>query len=174
VLGDVVALRDFGDDALPLTEEGNRLPYGASYAIRTAEQRQYLYDPELGVSPGRPRIGEETKVIRDILAAGHRGYWVPAATVFHIIPTKRQTEKYIREYFVGHGQTQGFRLLSNGERTRSYVIFRHGLLTLANVGLFYVYKAFLPPRLWLRRLIVLSFHFGALDYAFRHRIEKRG
>ncbi len=174
LLADILALRDLGDDGLPLSEEGNRLPYGANYAIRTAEQRQYLYDPELGVSPGTRRVGEETKVIKAILAAGHRGYWAAEATVFHIIPNARQTEKYIRDYFGGQGQTHVFRMLSKGKRTRSQAIFHHGSRLLANVVLFYAYKAFLPPRHWLRRLMALGHHFGALDYAYKYRIGKSG
>ncbi|MCE6967130.1 hypothetical protein [Cereibacter sphaeroides] len=37
--------------------------------MRADEQRRHRYDPELGVAPGRPRLGEETLVLLAILEA---------------------------------------------------------------------------------------------------------
>jgi glycosyltransferase involved in cell wall biosynthesis len=100
-LTDLVALRDF-PSVMPLSSE--RLPFGANYAVRAAEQRRYLYDPGLGVAPGRRRGGEETAVAKAILASGNTGVTVPASIVSHIIPTSRQTLSYVREFYIAQGE----------------------------------------------------------------------
>ncbi|MEN7536018.1 glycosyltransferase family A protein [Aurantiacibacter flavus] len=81
----------------------DRVPYGLNYAIRGTEQRSHLYDPNLGVAPGRRRGGEEVAVIREILAAGHSGVWVWEAAVLHRISPERQSEAYIRQFYSSHG-----------------------------------------------------------------------
>lgn len=78
-------------------------PFGLNFAVRGVEQRSHLYDPELGVAPGRRRGGEERAVICDILAAGGTGTWIWSATVYHCIPAERQTEEYIRQYYEATG-----------------------------------------------------------------------
>lgn len=80
-----------------------RVPYGLNYAIRGEEQRSHLYDPELGVAPGRRGGGEEVAVIRALLASGFTGRWLWDATVFHLIPVSRQDESYIRKFYSAHG-----------------------------------------------------------------------
>jgi glycosyltransferase involved in cell wall biosynthesis len=47
--------------------------------------------------------GEETEMERELLAAGHRGLYVPGATVYHYHPPYRCTEKYLRLYYAGFG-----------------------------------------------------------------------
>jgi glycosyltransferase involved in cell wall biosynthesis len=101
------AFRDLG--AEPFEFDLKRLPYGANYAVRTAVQRQFLYNPRLGrVATGEIR-GEETDVLHKLLAAGHRGQWVPTAKVEHFIPRERLTLDYIRRFFHGIGQTEFIR-----------------------------------------------------------------
>jgi glycosyltransferase involved in cell wall biosynthesis len=81
----------------------DRVPYGLNYAIRGDEQREHPYDPELGVAPGRRRGGEEVAVIRAILSKGGSGIWIWDAKVFHLIPTQRQSAKYIYEFYRAEG-----------------------------------------------------------------------
>jgi glycosyltransferase involved in cell wall biosynthesis len=101
------AFRDLG--AEPFEFELKRLPYGANYAVRTQVQQQFLYNPRLGrVATGEIR-GEETDVLHKLLAAGHRGQWVPTAKVDHFIPRDRLTLDYIRRFFHGIGQTEFIR-----------------------------------------------------------------
>ncbi|MET0210652.1 MAG: glycosyltransferase, partial [Burkholderiaceae bacterium] len=70
-----MAYRDLGDHEVTLGFKGNRVPYGANYAVRTAEQRQAMYDPALGVSPTHKRLGEEVDVIYRMMKAGATGWW---------------------------------------------------------------------------------------------------
>lgn len=99
-----VAYRDLGDAPMQLSFKGWKTPYGANFAVRTKEQKQHAYNPELGVSPTHKRVGEETEVIYQILKTG-TGYWVPRAIVHHIIPQSRQSYRYVYDYFYLVGAT---------------------------------------------------------------------
>ncbi len=81
----------------------NETPYGLNFALRGIEQRRHLYDPELGVAPGRRRGGEEAAVMTAIFDDGGTGSWVWDALVHHAIPSERQTEGYIRTYYQANG-----------------------------------------------------------------------
>jgi glycosyltransferase involved in cell wall biosynthesis len=97
------ATRDFGPE--PLRLDGRELvPFGANFAVRLLEQRLAPYDPELGLRPGGSMRGEEQTVIAGILARGSQGWWVPGATVRHLIPAERMTTRYLRDYFMGLGE----------------------------------------------------------------------
>ena len=100
-LADLMATRTFSS-VTPLSQY--LLPYGANFAIRAAEQRLHLYDPNLGVAPGRRTGDEETTVALAILASGGEGTTVPGSVVNHLIPTSRQTRRYVREYYAAYGE----------------------------------------------------------------------
>ncbi|MBV9211685.1 MAG: glycosyltransferase family 2 protein [Acidobacteria bacterium] len=96
------ASRDLGDESIALSTEV--IPFGANFAVRAREQREYLYDPRLGVRPDNIMGGEETTVIRKMLSDGLTGRWVPQARVRHYIPRARQSIEYLRKYFKGYGE----------------------------------------------------------------------
>lgn len=79
-------------------------PFGANMAIRTEDQRRKRYDPTLGPQPGTGLRGEETAVVKAILANGGEAYWVPEARVRHYIPRERQTTEYLRRWYRGWGE----------------------------------------------------------------------
>jgi glycosyltransferase involved in cell wall biosynthesis len=101
----LLANRDLGDDIRPLTFEGGEIPWGANFAVRTAEQRRARFEPSLGVSPLQRRLGEESEAIFRMMKAGAVGWWVPDSAVRHIIPTQRQTWRYVYDYFLSCGET---------------------------------------------------------------------
>lgn len=107
-LSNIMAERNFGDQVVPLSHENERMPYGANYAVRTREQRETLYDPTLGVSPGHRRLGEESDVLLKMLQAGGVGFWVPKSRVRHMIPRSRQTLRYVRIYQQLAGETWAY------------------------------------------------------------------
>lgn len=96
------AVRDLGPIEEPL-DPVKGLPFGANYCIRTSAQAKYPYDPKLGVSKGKRLAGEETVVMRSILAEGDTGWWLPEAKVRHFIERDRLTIRYISRYFYGAG-----------------------------------------------------------------------
>jgi hypothetical protein len=69
-IGCIYALRDLGLEPVPLQPTGNAIPFGANFAIRMREQRQFPFDPRLGLQKSGNVRGEETDVMRKILAAG--------------------------------------------------------------------------------------------------------
>jgi glucosyl-dolichyl phosphate glucuronosyltransferase len=107
-LANVVGHRDFGDEESRISLEGGRIPWGTSYAVRTREQKQHPYNLELGLAPGRKRMGEETDVIYRILKAGGSGWWVPGARSHHMIPAERQTLSFFDAYYEQAGRTAAF------------------------------------------------------------------
>ncbi len=100
----IYALRNLGDEPIALAIEGDKIPIGANFAIRIQEQRQFPYDPRLGLNKSGHIRGEETDVVKKILNAGGSGRWVPNAPVQHVIPRHRQTITFLRHYFVGQGR----------------------------------------------------------------------
>lgn len=119
-LRSLVALRDHPE----WTEiTSGRVPYGLNFAVRTTEQKAHPYDPGLGVGPGRRAAGgEETSVVRAILAAGGSGRWVWDAAVDHMIPQARQSERYISDYYRAHGYSYPLRYRGSG--SGQYVVER--------------------------------------------------
>lgn len=103
-LADAYAVRDLGQEFIPFDPSKGRVPYGANFAIRTAEQRAHRYDPQLGLKGGQVVLGEETAVVRAILQAGGSGWWLPAAEVEHWLPRARQTIEYLRDHYRGVGR----------------------------------------------------------------------
>lgn len=105
---DIVAARDFGDEPIPLDFNTGLVPWGANYAVRTAEQRQHAYDPNLGVSPVQRRSGEETQVMFEMLRGDAAGWWVPASKVFHIYPPSRQSREYLYRHYAAIGESKAY------------------------------------------------------------------
>jgi glycosyltransferase involved in cell wall biosynthesis len=103
-IGAAFAARDLGEEPFELDQTGE-LPYGANYVIRAREQRLHPYDPALGRSLKGGALGEETAVIRAVLASGVSGWWVPDASVEHWIAKERQTVRYLRSYYSLQGST---------------------------------------------------------------------
>lgn len=105
-IGAVFAARDLGDEPFELNADGE-LPYGANFVVRMREQRLFKYDPALGRMLDGGTLGEETAVIRAILAAGGTGWWVPDAAAEHWITKRRQTVGHLRSYYILQGKTFG-------------------------------------------------------------------
>jgi glycosyltransferase involved in cell wall biosynthesis len=94
--------RDFGDEPIPLSP--TRLPFGANYAVRMAEQAAHPYDTALGLRPDSDMPGEETSLVRALLDEGARGWWLPGARVRHYVRPEEMTERYLRRYAFAYGR----------------------------------------------------------------------
>jgi glycosyltransferase involved in cell wall biosynthesis len=102
------AARDLGEDAVPLSIAQDRLPFGANFSIRAAEQRRLPYNPDLGPGSGRGPVGDEIDVIERLLDAGAIGYWVPNATVTHRVDSDRLTIRSLSRYYAGCSEIAAF------------------------------------------------------------------
>lgn len=160
------ATRDLGAESIPLTHE--KIPYGANYAVRTADQVRYTYDPCLGVRPDSNMGGEETTVVRAMLTDGLKGWWVPGARVRHFIPRTRQTTRYLRRYFYGYGQYCGRHVIGSGGVLlfgRPRWMWRQAIES----ELKYHLRRFVSrPELWIEHLVAASEAWGQMSgYASR-------
>jgi len=173
VLGGPFAIRDFGDEVQPLSVAENRIPYGANFAIRTAEQLLVQYDPNLGLAPNRRRYDDEVDVITRLLASGAKGYWVPRAIVEHCIGRERQTVDYIAAFNEGWGETCAFR---NADTTAQSA-FWFGIPSriwprLFVWGLLYrVCRYVSPAPCWVKYLQAYSYNKGKYRYWIQRRAE---
>jgi len=105
LLRDLLAAREYGPDPLEMSLRTGNVPFGLNYAVRADLQRRFLYDPELGVAPGRRRSGEEVDFFKRALGAGYRGLCLPEPVVYHLVPHARQTVDYVRAYYESAGET---------------------------------------------------------------------
>jgi len=168
LLGAPYCIRDLGSEPIPLSPAGNRLPLGANFALRSAEQRAFRYDPELGPSPTSQRRGEEHDVIERILHSGGVGYPVPAARVEHCIGHERQTVRYLTRYFAGSGEQDAFFEQQKGERHEGPLLFGaprwvwRGMIE--GWLLYRINRVIAPGPVWVRHLKVYSRALGVLRY----------
>jgi glycosyltransferase involved in cell wall biosynthesis len=108
-------VRDLGSDPIALGPGVERLPFGANYVVRKAEQLQHPFLQELGRRPGPDLIGgEEIQVMMAILADGHSGRWVPEAGIRHFVPRDRQTTRYVQTYYRSYGAQEAAALGGTG------------------------------------------------------------
>ncbi|MDQ3810346.1 MAG: glycosyltransferase [Chloroflexota bacterium] len=157
-VGNVYATRDLGGEPLPLSDEC--LPYGANMAVRRADQLRYLYDPSLGPRPESVFGGEETKVLRAMLADGATGWYVPRARVRHYIAEHRQTTRYLRRYFLGYGEACA---RPAGERSELTVLGRPLWLwkqVVTEETRYRVRRLTSEPDVWIEDLISSSLSWG--------------
>ena len=164
-LAGLLAFRDFGNAPLPLSIADERIPFGANYAVRTAEQREFLYNPALGVGPGQSRLGEETTVLLSILKTGKSGRWVPGSVVYHQIPRSRLTLDYVSAYYRAVGETDAY--LGPGPAGPMWAGAPRWLWRRVVTRMTRYYSARLllqPSAVWLRHFTQVSADLGALHF----------
>lgn len=115
------AARDLGSQALAFGPD--RLPYGANFAVRGDVMRANRFDTRLGRRRQEVVGEDEIEYLRRLLAAGHRGSWIPGNAVQHVIVRERASERYVWQYFIG----QGKRLRWQGQDTTPRASLRRHL-----------------------------------------------
>lgn len=170
LLGAPYAIRDLGDESLPLSPQDNRLPLGANMAIRGIEQRVFRYNPELGPGTGlgNHRRGEEHDVIERILQSGAVGYPVPAARVEHCVGRERQTVEYLLRYFAGAGEQDAYIRQLRGEESGGPLLLGvprwmwRGLIE--GLLLYRIHRVISPGPVWVRHMKVYAYASGAIRH----------
>jgi hypothetical protein len=118
-------------------------PVGANMAIRRRAFDVTCFDPRLGPCRDGRILGEETKLIHDLMDAGHSGVWIGTARVRHYTPAQRMTKQYLWDYWVGMGRADArmsfgadYRLLGGAPRwaVRKYLTARMALRFLTPFG----------------------------------------
>jgi glycosyltransferase involved in cell wall biosynthesis len=101
-LAGAYAVRDFGPDVRPL--KANEHPFSANLGVRGEVQRRFRFDTRLGRVAGGLVGDDESKMLAEMAAAGHRGVWVGTAAVKHHMPPDRLTWDYIWRWSEGIGR----------------------------------------------------------------------
>jgi hypothetical protein len=154
------AQHDLGRVEVPLSP--TCLPIGANYAVQTAWQRRFPYDPTLGRCGALLLSGEEHAVFHAMLAAGAQGWWLPQACVRHFIPPERQTTRYLRGYYLGIGEQAGRQMSSTGERLwrgRPRWLWRQ---TITAQLKYWLRRPFCGPEIWVDDLVAACAFRGRL------------
>ena len=99
----MLVIHDLGSSERPFV--GKEQPWGANMAFRTEVLRRHPFDPNLGLKGQQILRGEETEVFAQLRSEGAVGVWVPSARVRHLVPAKRMTIGYMREFYLGVGRT---------------------------------------------------------------------
>lgn len=170
----LMAERTYADPPVPLTAQSKVLPFGANYAVRTAEQRRHLYDPALGVAPGRRRLGEETAVIEAIIASGGTGMSVPRARVLHLIAPERRTLAYVGVYEQSVGETYAHAAVADGDHVLARQLAEGSTpmgvpiwiwrKSAASILMFFLTRFLAPSATWLAHWRVHHFLRGMIRY----------
>jgi glycosyltransferase involved in cell wall biosynthesis len=156
--------RDFGDEPCPLSIARGNLPWGPNFAVRAAEQRQFRYNPQLGLAPGQRRRGEELDALGRILQSGASGYWVPTARIQHCSDTSQQTVEYVARYFATVGETSAF-LETGREARRWFGVPRWVWRQLVEGWLRYrIHRSVSPAPIWIPHLRDYAQAWGAARY----------
>ena len=161
---DLVAIRDFGPAEVPLSLTDGRVPFGANYAVRAIEQQKFLYDVNLGAGTGK--VGEETDVIRAILESGGTGFWVPTASVYHMIPASRQTVEHVVQRYKAQGATRIY--LSRRSKQRQISVTLLVTKIAATYIVYLIARALDLQPFWIKRLKGYAFWLGALQERLRN------
>jgi glycosyltransferase involved in cell wall biosynthesis len=111
-LGTAFALRHLGPTR-PITGP-KEVPFGANMAIRRAALPPEGFDAALGRVGATLASGEETALLRALLARGERGHWLEGARVRHVLPPARATRRYVRDYFAWIGRKEAREAAARG------------------------------------------------------------
>lgn len=145
--------------------------YGANLAIRqNALSGKMKFRPDLGPCGVGQVRGGETALLREMLATGMKGLYVPAMAVHHRNPLSRMTEKYVRAYYHGAGVTQvrlepagnGHRKLLGAPRHLWWKLIKHAVQYAA-------FRRTRPARIWLRAEIEMATAWGRITELRRLR-----
>lgn len=160
VVENAYAALDLGSEELALSHE--RFPFGANMALRRSAHLRRPFNPAFGPRPGVQLRGEEMVLVRELLALGETGWWVPDARVRHYVPPDRQTLRYLRDYYLGSG-----RCLAQLSRAPGRLFFagRPAWLwrqAMTHELLYRLRRPFAPPEQWLHHMREAAIGWGWL------------
>ena len=153
---------DLSNEEILLSFDNELLPFGANYAVSRLVQLKYLYDPKLGAGPNSRYHGEETGVMKEILATYKTGYWVPNASVQHINGVDRMNLNYIKKYYIKSGQTEVANYGISGKRKLFGVplwLWRKAIVTNFD---YLCARLIRKPKVWLAKYAIYSVTLGQL------------
>ena len=161
-IASIFGSRDLGPEFVPLAAHEARIPFGANFVTRAAEQRRYVFDTNLGRHPEHPGRGsEETEMMMMMLAAGHSGRWVPGARVRHIKGDERINLEFLDAHLASYGEYRARRESPWGPRVGGAPLGAWTRVASAVVR-YEVARRMQPPERWIEYFIEASEARGGL------------
>jgi glucosyl-dolichyl phosphate glucuronosyltransferase len=156
---------DRGDEEVEVTDT-TWPAVGANLVFRKGvfEKTDLLFREDLGLKGNEPVRWEEIVLIRQMMAKGFRGLYVPGAFVHHRNGSERTTEHYVRKWFKGWGMTD-IRLGQVDLTTRHWLFgvprwwWRKMLENVISYG---VARLTQPPQVWLERECRMARRWGRI------------
>jgi glycosyltransferase involved in cell wall biosynthesis len=109
-----LAIVDYGDEPSEYTptSRGQRLPIGANLAVlRNVLVSIGGWRTDLGKVNNTLICGEDHEIFMRFRRRGfYSGYYDPSVIVRHLVPTRRLTRRYFRQWFFWHGKTTALML----------------------------------------------------------------
>lgn len=144
--------------------------YGANMALRREVFEEGVrFREDLGPN-GRGAVrGEEIEMLQELLRRGYRGFYVPAALVYHRNPKERMTERYLRCWYKGAGMEAVRR--GHYEDTKRKWLGAPGYLWrqfVLHARIYLVTRYTCPSHIWLPSEITMMKSWGAICEFRRH------
>ncbi|MCP5265026.1 MAG: glycosyltransferase [Burkholderiaceae bacterium] len=141
---------------------GPDIPFGANFGVSRRWLERHRFSTRLGRVGAGGILGEESDLLRRVLADGGRGYWVPGAGVTHRIPRERQTTSYLAAYFAMSGATQALRNSARAHDARLLGRSRRDVRAYLSASIrYFIRRASGDPR-WVESLVQRSLARGRL------------
>lgn len=80
-------------------------PKGANMAFRMHKICRLRFDTNLGIKGNVQTRSDETAFCEEVVRLGEYGVWAPRAILKHFVPADRIGLPYLRDFYVGLGQT---------------------------------------------------------------------
>jgi glycosyltransferase involved in cell wall biosynthesis len=135
-------------------------PYGGNFVLRRRALPERPFSGLLGPIGSRYALGEETEVVRRLLASGLSGWWTPEPLVRHWIPQSSQTLDYVRRWMVACGQYEFTRSPSRSLLRLHY--YWEYFRWIGHETSFRLTRHVAPPEFWIRELASASKARGAI------------
>ena len=160
-IGPVFGRQTFGNMPVPLAaDQVSTGPYGGNFVVRKRVLPTRAFSESLGVRHGVYALGEETEVIRGLLASGLSGWWTPEPLVRHWIPQSSQTLDHVRQWMVACGQYE-FTQLSSASLSQLRYYWEYVRL-IGHETSFRLTRYLTPPEFWIRDIVGASKARGAI------------
>ncbi len=150
---------NLGDKPRPFPRK--MIPGGGNMAIRrSAIDEHGAFDPELGRKGAQLIGGEENNLFQRLRQGGEQIWWVPGATMHHLIPDEKLTRSYLDRLWFNIGVSQFRRSMieSEGERgTNIVVLEREFIKWCATLVIALLYMVCLTPSK-AKYLLLMRYH----------------
>lgn len=154
---------DFGEHIIPFPKRAT--PGSGNMAVRRSTLNDVgLFNTDLGRVGNNTSGGEDFDLFERIAERGHKCYYVPKATMYHIIPASKLTKEYFCRLSYNNGATKWKR--AELTRGRTKLLFGEIIRWAATLLLCFLHR---PKQSYYLLLMRIKITQGILSSALSHR-----